>query len=79
MWNLDIDYEHPEKTIEHAIDMQEQYYASIGMPTSLKELGVEESALPKLALDCSRNKTRILTGYKPLDYDDILAIYKMAY
>ena len=79
VWNLDIDYEHPEKTIEQAIDMQEQYYASIGMPTSLKELGVEESALPKLALDCSRNKTRTLTGYKPLDYDDILAIYKMAY
>ena len=79
VWNLDIDYEHPEKTIESAIDLQEQYYTSLGMPVGLKALGVEESSLPKLALDCSRSKTRTLTGYKPLAYDDILAIYQMAY
>ena len=29
VWNLDIDYEHPEKTIESAIDLQEQYYACL--------------------------------------------------
>ena len=35
--------------------------------------------LAKLALDCSRNKTRSLIGYKPLAYEDILVIYQMAY
>lgn len=79
VWGLDIDFEHPEKTIETAIDMQEQYYASIGMPIGLKELGVKEDDLAKLALDCSRNKTRSLIGYKPLAYEDILVIYQMAY
>ena len=79
VWGLDIDFEHPEKTIETAIDMQEQYYASIGMPIGLKELGVKEEDLAKLALDCSRNKTRSLIGYKPLAYEDILVIYQMAY
>ena len=79
VWGLDIDFEHPEKTIETAIDMQEQYYASIGMPIGLKELGVKEDDLAKLALDCSRNKTRSLIGYKPLEYEDILVIYQMAY
>ena len=79
VWNLDIDYEHPEKTIEEAINLQEQYYVSLGMPIGLKALGVEEASLTKLALNCSRNKTRTLTGYKPLAYDDILAIYQMAY
>lgn len=79
IWNLDIDFEHPEKTIEKAIDLQEQYYESIGMPVNLHSLGVKESDLEKLALDCSRNKTRSLIGYKPLAYEDILAIYKMAY
>ena len=79
VWKLDIDFEHPEKTIEKAIDMQEEYYASIGMPIRLKELGVEKSSLEKLALDCSRNKTRKLIGDKPLDYDDILAIFNMAF
>lgn len=79
VWNLDADYEHPEKTIEKAIDMQERYYESIGMPTNLKMLGVKEADLEKLALDCSRNKSRSLIGYKPLDYNDILEVYKMAY
>lgn len=51
----------------------------MGMPTNLKMLGVEESALPKLALDCSRGKTRTLIGDKPLSYADILQIYRMAY
>ncbi len=79
VWNLDIDYEHPERTIEAAIDAQEQYYRSIGMPTNLKALGVKETDLETLTLYCTRNRTRILAGYKPLDYDDILTIYRMAY
>lgn len=79
VWNLDIDFEHPEVTINKAIDLQEQYYASMGMPTNLKSLGVKESDLEKLALDCSRGKTRTLIGDKPLAYDDILKIYQMAY
>lgn len=79
VWNLDIDFEHPEKTIEEAINKQEAFYSSIGMPTNLKSLGVRIESLEKLALDCSRNKTRTLTGFKPLGYDDIFRIYEMAY
>lgn len=79
VWNLDIDFEHPENTIEKAIDLQEDYYASIGMPVNLKTLGVKEESLEKLALDCSRNKTRKLIGYRELAYEDILKIYQMAY
>ena len=79
VWNLDIDYEHPERTIEAAIDMQEQYYRSIGMPTNLKSLGVREEDLEKLTLSCTRNRTRNLPGYKILEYEDILNIYTMAY
>ena len=79
VWNLDVDYEHPEKTIETAINMQEQYYKSIGMPTDLRSLGVKEEDLERLALKCTRNKSRNLPGYKTLEYEDILNIYRMAY
>lgn len=78
VWNIEIDFEHPIVTVYKAIDMQENYYKSIGMPTSLHELGVKEEDLETLALACSRNKTRTLIGYCPLSYDDILAIYKKA-
>ena len=79
VWNVDIDFEHPEKTIEKAIDLQEKYYASIGMPINLRSLGVRQEDLEPMALACSRNKTRTLLGDKPLAYDEILDIFKMAF
>lgn len=79
VWNLDIDFEHPENTVLKAIDLQEQYYREIGMPTNLRQLDVKEEDLEILALKCSRNKTRTLAGDRELGYDEMLAIYKMAY
>lgn len=79
VWNLDIDFEHPEETILKAISMQEEYYRSIGMPINLKELDVKEGDLEELAYKCSREKTRQLNGYKKLGYEEILDIYHMAY
>lgn len=79
VWNQDIDYEHPEKTIETAIDSQEQYYREMGMPVNLKSLGIKEEDLEILAEKCTRNRTRTFPGYKELEYDDVLNIYKMAY
>jgi hypothetical protein len=78
VWNVDIDFEHPEKTVEEAISRQEQYYEAIGMPTNLASLGVKAEDLPKLALACTRNQTRTLIGYMPLGYKEILDIYQMA-
>lgn len=79
VWNVDIDFEHPEKTIEKAIGLQEEYYRSIGMPVSLRELNVKECDLERLALKCSREKTRTLIGYRELACEDVLEIYRMAY
>lgn len=79
VWNLDVNFEHPEETIERAIDMQEQYYREIGMPTNLRELGVSEDRLEELALKCSREKKRVIDGYKPLGYDEMLDVYRMAF
>ena len=78
VWDQSIDFEHPERTVLKAIDRQEEYYRKIGMPTSLSELGVKEDDLETLALRCSREKTRTLIGYKPLAYEDVLAIFRMA-
>ncbi len=79
VWNLDIDFEHPETTVLKAIQMQEDYYKSIGMPTNLRELGVKPEDLELLAYNCSFGKTRVLDGYMKLGYDEMLEIYKMAY
>ncbi|WP_407398432.1 iron-containing alcohol dehydrogenase [Treponema sp.] len=79
VWNVDIDFEHKEETVLKAIKMQEDFYRSIGMPVSLRELGVKKEDLEPLAFKCSRGKTRTLAGYKPLAYDDMIEIFNMAY
>ena len=79
VWNIPIDFEHPEVTIEKAIDAQEAFYQQIGMPIGLNAFGVKETDLEPMALATSRNKTRSLSGDKPLAYDDILAIFNMAF
>ena len=62
-----------------AISKQEDFYKSIGMPINLKELGVKEEDLEELAYKTSRGKTRVLDGYMPLGYEEMLDILKMAY
>lgn len=78
VWNLDINFDHPEKTIEDAINLQEHYYAAIGMPINLRSLGVKQEDLAPMALACSRNKSRVLLGDMPLDYDGILKVFQRA-
>ncbi len=79
VWNLNQNFEHPEETVLAAIDLQEKYYKTIGMPTCLRELGVKEEDVETLALRCSRDKTRVLAGYMELGYNQILDIYRLAY
>ncbi len=79
IWNIDIDFEHPEKTIEAAIDAQEQYYVSIGMPVSIRELGVKEEDLQEFTRMATRDGKKELIGYKTLLPEDVLAIYRMSY
>lgn len=76
IWN---ETEENEQAILNGIEKQEDYYKSIGMPTSLEELGIKEDELETLSLRCSGNKTKTIQGYKPLAYEDILNIYKLAY
>ena len=77
VWKVDTGDK--EKDILKAIAMQEQYYKDIEMPISLRELDVKESDLEYLALRTSRNKTRIIPGYKPLGYEELFDIFKLAY
>ena len=61
--------------------MQEDYYHSIGMPVRLTELSpkITEDDVEKFADLVSEHGNRVLDGPKPLDRDDILAIFKNAY
>lgn len=79
VWGVDPKAKSNDEIILEAINKQERYYKQIGMPTSLKELGIKEEDLETLADLCSRHKTRVIKGYKNLSYKEILDIYKLAF
>ncbi|MCR5185000.1 MAG: iron-containing alcohol dehydrogenase [Bacilli bacterium] len=76
IWNIEGN---DENAILEGIKKQEEYYQSIGMPTSLKELNIKKEDLEMLALKCSQNKNRTIPGYCPLGYQEILDIYNLAF
>lgn len=69
-----------EKTALAGIEAMEDYYRSVDMPTSLRELGIEptEEQIQELADKCSFQNTRTIGKVKVLNREDIAKIYRMA-
>lgn len=78
VWNLDMDFEHPEKTALAGIRATEKFFCELNMPVTLKELGVSPSSFKEMAEKCSDHGKRTLTGVKELDEADMIRIYEMA-
>ncbi|CRZ34628.1 hypothetical protein DFR55_101394 [Herbinix hemicellulosilytica] len=75
---IEMDHEHPEKTALKGIEALKQYFKTIGMPTTMKELGIDPSDYEKIA-DMTTNGGKIqIQSYIPLTKEDILNIYRLA-
>lgn len=72
--------EDPDGTALEGIKAMEQFYRSINMPTSLRELGLEvtDEQIHELAYKCSFKNTRTIGSFMVLDMEDIEKIYTMA-
>lgn len=69
-----------EETALKGIAAMEDFYRSIGMPTSMRELGVEptEEQILEMAAGCYRAAGGSKGSAKLLDQDDMAAVYRMA-
>lgn len=74
------DFAHPEKTAIAGIEAMEDFYRSIGMPTSVSEMGIDmtEAQIKEMALKCSFQNARTVGNFKVLNTEDMEAIYRMA-
>ena len=74
------DFNDPEKTALEGIKGMEEFYRLTGMPTSIRELGVDltDEQIHELAYKCSFKKTRTIGNFQSLTMDDIEKIYIMA-
>ena len=77
---LQVDYSHPERTALEAIQETENFFRAIHMPTSIHELGIDltEEQIQELARKCSDNDGRTIGGFKVLNREDMVNIYRMA-
>jgi len=74
------DFSNPEKTALEGIKAMEDFYRFIGMPTSIREMGVEltDEQIHELAYKCSFKNTRTIGNFQILNMEDIGKIYSMA-
>ena len=77
VWNIDGD---DRETALKGIKATENYFASLDMPVSLKDLkGVQsEETLKTLANKCSRNRSRVVGEFSQLDEKALYEVYKSA-
>jgi alcohol dehydrogenase YqhD (iron-dependent ADH family) len=75
---FNIKVEDDKKAAIMGVNAMREFYLSIGMPTSLREVGITDIDLPKLAALASGNGTRVV-GCCPqsLNEQDIEAIYRL--
>ena len=78
VWNVDMDFEDPERTALAGIDQLERFYKNVGLPTSLKDLGISDDRLEEMADKCTAGDTKTVGNFKRLGKQDVLNILKMA-
>ncbi len=64
---------------EKGIEKMKQYFASIGMPVTLRELNVPKESFDRIADLCTFNKTRSVKTYIPLGFKEVKEILEICY
>ena len=80
VWNLEMDYSHPENTALAGIQATEDYFRSIGMPTRMKELGIDptKEQIEEMAEKATFFGARTFPDYIPLEKKEIVEIFRLA-
>lgn len=73
-------YYAPEQIALEGIEEMENFFRAIGMPTSIRQLGIELTGeqINEMAQRCSFGNTRSIGRFQRLDMKDIKNIYTMA-
>ena len=56
-----------------------EYFVSIGMPSRLREFGIDEGKEERLAALCTNFKTRVIKSQKPLGFNECKEIFESCY
>ncbi|MEM2275707.1 MAG: iron-containing alcohol dehydrogenase, partial [Thermoproteota archaeon] len=75
VWNVEPDLENPERVALEGIERLRAFFKQIGLPTTLKELGIPDDRLGEMALRCTDNGRSRIGNFVKLGKDDVLNIF----
>ncbi len=78
VWNLDIDAKEPEKTVDAGILKTKEFFASVGLPVTLKEIDIDfekDGRMLAERISCTEDYG---DAYIDLTSDDVYRIYELA-
>lgn len=75
---MGIEEEDMDVRIHKGIAALKAFYQEIGMPTTFKELGLNEEQVMELVTIATMNDTKRIPGFIPLDKKQIMEIFKLA-
>jgi len=79
VWNVDQDFQNPEKTALAGIERLEKFFKGLGLPVRLSEAGIGEEHLAEMAEKAASVWGGTTIGnFVKLDRNDILNIYRLA-
>lgn len=78
VWNVDVCFEDQEKTALEGIKKLEDFFRQIGLPVTMKELGIKDDRLEEMATKCTRGGTSTVGNFKKLAKNDVYNILKIA-
>ena len=79
VYGCGMNFEHPEETALAGIEAHEAFLREIGMPLTLRELGIENADIPALAAHTKKtNPDGTTGGVFPMTPDDIESILRIA-
>lgn len=77
VWNIDSSLDDMD-IAKLAIEKTKEFFKSFDIPMTLKEIGIEEEKLEIMAKDLIEYSKGPVGNFKPLEYEDVLSIYRNA-
>ena len=77
IWGIAPDFEHPERSVRAGIEATRAYFAELGMPKTLRELGLREEDIAVMSGKCTDNGAKILPAILPLGRAETEEIFRM--
>jgi alcohol dehydrogenase len=78
VWNVDYSFWTPEQTALEGIGRLENFYKSIGLPISFKEMGIKDDRFAEMADKCTNSDKSAVGNFVKLGRSDVLNILKLA-